>query len=282
MTVSSEAKRTLVKSPPELWSEVSDAESLARHLDGVQQIKITRIEPETAVEWEADGARGSVRLQPSGFGTKVTLSLSRELPSTEAVAPECEPDSQSASEDAPDAPPEPVADAEPEPLARWEPLAEPADTPPANAEPDRPVSEPAITQTAAEPAEGKPDEEIPREGFFARLFKRRRKPIASAGTSTGPACEPQPVALAEPEPVRVAEPEPMPVTEAEPEAVPEAEEQAVALAPEPVPEPADDPVTSVIADLATLEAEMAKQDEAMLTAMLDRLGAAHHRPFSRS
>src|SRR5215210_4508530 len=61
-----EAKRTLVKSPPEIWAEVSDAGALARHLGEFGEIRITRTQPESVVEWEGDLA--------SGCGTKVTLS----------------------------------------------------------------------------------------------------------------------------------------------------------------------------------------------------------------
>ena len=69
-----EAKRTLVKSPPELWAELSDMSALARHLGEFGEIRITRTEPESVVEWEGDLASGSVRLEPSGWGTKVTLT----------------------------------------------------------------------------------------------------------------------------------------------------------------------------------------------------------------
>jgi methylmalonyl-CoA mutase N-terminal domain/subunit len=59
------AQRTLVKSPPELWAEVSDPESLARHLGGFgEEIKITRVEPETTVAWEGERARGTDNLLP--------------------------------------------------------------------------------------------------------------------------------------------------------------------------------------------------------------------------
>ena len=69
-----EAKRTLVKSPPELWAELSEVSALARHLGEFGEIRITRTEPEAVVEWEGDRATGSVRLEPSGWGTKVTLT----------------------------------------------------------------------------------------------------------------------------------------------------------------------------------------------------------------
>ena len=69
-----EAKRTLVKSPPEIWAEVSDAGALARHLGEFGEIRITRTQPESVVEWEGDLASGCVRIEPSGWGTKVTLT----------------------------------------------------------------------------------------------------------------------------------------------------------------------------------------------------------------
>ena len=66
--------RTLVKSAPELWAECSDAGSLARHLGAFGEIRVTRLEPETTVAWEGDAARGTVRLEPAGWGTRVTLT----------------------------------------------------------------------------------------------------------------------------------------------------------------------------------------------------------------
>src|SRR3954447_14430367 len=68
------AQRTLVKSPPELWAEVSDVGALARHLGEFGEIRITRLEPETTVAWEGDRACGTVALEPAGWGTKVTLT----------------------------------------------------------------------------------------------------------------------------------------------------------------------------------------------------------------
>ena len=68
-----EARRTIVKSPPEVWAEVSDPESLSKHLEPFGEIRITRVEPETTVAWEGDRARGTVELSGSGWGTKVTL-----------------------------------------------------------------------------------------------------------------------------------------------------------------------------------------------------------------
>jgi hypothetical protein len=68
------ASRTLVKSPPELWAECSDAGALSRHLEGFGDIRITRLEPETVVAWEGEAANGTIRLEPSGWGTKVVLT----------------------------------------------------------------------------------------------------------------------------------------------------------------------------------------------------------------
>jgi hypothetical protein len=69
-----QASRTLVKSPPELWAECSDAASLTRHLEQFGEIRVTRLEPETAVAWEGERASGTVRLEPSGWGTRVILT----------------------------------------------------------------------------------------------------------------------------------------------------------------------------------------------------------------
>jgi hypothetical protein len=90
-----EAKRTLVKSPPELWAEVSDAGALARHLGEFGEIRITRTQPESVVEWEGDLASGCVRLEPSGWGTRVTLTAEPALIEPEPQPePEPEPEPQ--------------------------------------------------------------------------------------------------------------------------------------------------------------------------------------------
>lgn len=69
-----QAKRTLVKSGPELWAELTDPGALAGHLGPFGDVRITRTTPETLVEWEGDLASGTVRLEPSGFGTRVVLT----------------------------------------------------------------------------------------------------------------------------------------------------------------------------------------------------------------
>lgn len=86
MTTEHHATRTLVKSPPELWAECSEAATLARHLNGsFGEIRITRLEPETKVAWEGEQTSGTVEIEPSGWGTRVTLTAQT------TVEPEVEP-----------------------------------------------------------------------------------------------------------------------------------------------------------------------------------------------
>ena len=105
-----EVQRTLVKSPPELWAEVSDVEALTRHLAAFGEITITRVEPESTVAWEGEHASGTVELSASGWGTKVTLSA-EPVPVEAEPEPELEPVAV-----APE--PEPVVVAPP-PRRRW-------------------------------------------------------------------------------------------------------------------------------------------------------------------
>nr|MBA2346992.1 hypothetical protein [Solirubrobacterales bacterium] len=74
------AQRTLVKSPPELWAEISDPDALTRRLSELGEIRITRLEPESTVAWEGDRVRGTVELEASGWGTKVTLTAQSTAP----------------------------------------------------------------------------------------------------------------------------------------------------------------------------------------------------------
>ena len=228
------AQRTLVKSPPELWSELSDIDSLARHLGEFGEIRITRLEPETTVAWEGDRARGTVHLEPSGWGTKVTLTAELAEPGPE---------------------PEPVA-AEPEP----EPVAAEPEPEPVAAEPEpEPEPEPVAAEPEPEPA---PAAEPPKPGFFARLFGRRPRPEAVV-VKAAPREEAAPEAL---------EPLPPPQTAA---AVPVVDEPVAA---EPEPVVAEEPAPEPEPDAAALDGERA---QAILAGVLDDLGSAHHRPFSR-
>src|ERR1700694_1680087 len=70
-----ETQRTLVKSVPELWAELSEGASLGAMLhEQFGEIRITRLTPESSIEWQSELAAGSVELQPSGFGTRVRLT----------------------------------------------------------------------------------------------------------------------------------------------------------------------------------------------------------------
>jgi hypothetical protein len=249
MSVSTEVQRTLVKSPPELWSELSNPDALARHLSEFGEIRITAVEPETKVEWEAEGSSGVVYLKQSGWGTKVTLSVTRAAPpgAEEPSEPEAIAEQEQAAETEPVIETETVAATRPEPDPAVEPKAEP-------------VAAVAEQETVAEPDT--------RPGFFARLFRRghtRRRALAEAlaefdAVAEQPELDPETeveiVVLAAPEPTY-----PERTVEVEPEVI----------------EPAED----LAAELASVEAQMTAETAELLTGVLDRLGAAHHRPFSR-
>jgi len=65
-----EISRTLVKSPPELWSELQ-GERLEEAVGG--RITESR-EQDRTLSWSGEGASGTVQLEPSSWGTKVTLT----------------------------------------------------------------------------------------------------------------------------------------------------------------------------------------------------------------
>jgi hypothetical protein len=265
--VSSEVQRTLVKSPPELWAEISDPESLARHLGEFGEIRVTRVHPEQKVEWEGEHASGTVVIKPSGWGTKVKLTVTHEL--VLDAERELAPDDDAPPELDADAAAEPGADARSQAAAQAESEVE------AEIALDGRFEREAVVEPDAEPqpateiessfdAEPQPEptaETEPRRGFFARLFGRRR---AAPPAIVESSCDEQPAGIAP------AEPDP------EPEPEPNAE-------PEPEPEPPDEQQRSdIAAALAAAEEVAAEQVAAVLTGVLDRLGAAHHRPFSRS
>jgi len=140
-----EAKRTLVKSPPELWAELSDLPALARHLGEFGEIRITRTEPESVVEWEGDLASGAVHIEPSGWGTKVTLTALPAMVDPPPPEPDPEP---------------PVVEAPPPAQGFWSRLfrrkaAEPLAPPPAEPEPIDPTPLPAIDAAAGEAVLGR-------------------------------------------------------------------------------------------------------------------------------
>lgn len=179
-----EATRTLVKSPPEVWAQCSEAEALERHLSGsFGEIRITRLEPETAVAWEGEQVRGTVRIEPSAWGTRVTLTAQVE----EVEAPE------------------PAAEVEPEPAV--EPIIEP----PAAGLAEPPVAEPPAAEpppglwarlrrrfrTAPPPPEPGPEPELPEPPLAAEP-----PPIEVASAATEPEPDPAPPEPYEPTPRR--------------------------------------------------------------------------------
>jgi hypothetical protein len=241
--ISSEVERTLVKSPPELWSELSNPDALARHLGEFGDIRITRVEPEHAVEWEAGGTAGTVHIKPSGWGTKVTLTATREITTSEPLA---------------------AAEIEPDPVACKAIELEPAPAPALAPQPTPDIMADAMPAPA--PAEQQAGIE-PSRGFFSRLFGGRRKRRAAEE-------QPDPFVA-----VRVAlSPETM--TAVELFSTPQTVE---AGAPdERVIETPPERSADISAELKAAEEVAAEEVTAVLTSVLDRLGAAHHRPFSRA
>ncbi|MEA2468987.1 MAG: hypothetical protein QOJ57_3113 [Thermoleophilaceae bacterium] len=59
-----------MKSPPELWAELEGE----RLREALGEAVVRPTQPERELAWEADGAAGLARLEPSSWGTKVTLT----------------------------------------------------------------------------------------------------------------------------------------------------------------------------------------------------------------
>jgi hypothetical protein len=84
-----QVERTLVKSPPELWAELSDPGALVRHLGELSgEISITEVEHETTIVWEGERACGRVQLEPSGWGTRVILTVTQQDEAPAQAAPQ--------------------------------------------------------------------------------------------------------------------------------------------------------------------------------------------------
>jgi hypothetical protein len=290
-----QVQRTLVKSPPELWEALSDPAALARHLGEFGEIRITRVEPETTVEWEAEHVSGTVEITPSGWGTKVTLTAT---PAAPEPAPEPEPDPETTTALVVWTEPQPF----PPPVA---PEPEPTSEPVAEAEPEAAPEPPAFEADKPVVAQTPPFMAAPRRSWFQRLFGRGE--VAEVPPEPAPPApvelpvEPQPtpdpeppadpppaahtpLATMEPDVATVEfsvpslwkaedaetgpQPDPQPEPQPDPEPEPQPEPQPD---PEPDPGPESEPVPVIDGERAT----------AVLTSVLDDLGAAHHRPFSR-
>lgn len=282
--------RTLVKSPPELWTELSEVEGLANHLGEFGQIKITKVEPEKTVAWEGELGSGTVAIEASGWGTKVTL--------TAAVAE-----------------PDPVSDpGEPERVEEQPAATEPTRSESGRPEPDVPSASPVTAPRLAEPAPSGPVEPRPapsgwqpaprsappttkRRGFLSRLLGRLRPasnpprqrawqpPQASPAwqqprpprPQPEPHTGPEPAGRHGPEPASAQVREPAPAPPAKPDPTPE----PVRPAAPPDPERPKPPAGSKDAGSGPEPALDADRALAVLEGALDNLGSAHHRPFSR-
>jgi len=289
------AKRTLVKSPPELWAELSEVEGLSRHLGEFGEIKISRLDPEKTVAWEGEHASGTVEIESSSWGTKVVLTA--EI--SEAAENETEDDGRRQApggrrESSPEAEAEAESEVEPETVAGPELTVEPAPEvePAPNPEtrpyqqapwlnPPPPPEHDLVTEEAEQvfAAEAEATPAPRRRGFFSRwLFRERRGSEAP---------HPEPESESAPAPTQdYSEPEAEPARETPTQAHFETEPE-----PEPVEmiEPtSEEPVDAQSSEPAA-EAEEAKPRPAIneervlavLEGALDNLGSAHHRPFSR-
>jgi hypothetical protein len=183
-----QASRTLVKSPPELWAECSDAASLARHMGRFGEIRITRLDPETTVAWEGERARGTVRIEPAGWGTKVILTAVAvpEDPPTEE-APVAEEPAVEMPAEAPQEPeavdPEPAAEPPPRRrrFARFRALLrgpEPARDPEAVEAPPEP--EPVEAASEPEPAPAMSETEAALAAALDSLGQAHHRPYSRA------------------------------------------------------------------------------------------------------
>jgi hypothetical protein len=292
--ISSEVQRTLVKSPPELWAELSDPAALARHLGELGEIRIVRVDPESTVEWASENTTGTVSIKPSGWGTNVKLTVTRELAGATSAASSQPQPGESEPVETPAPGPvtdEPAAAVEPEAEATVEPEAEAAVDPEPEAAVDR-EPEAVESSVAVEPKSKQ------RRGFFARLFWRLRAPAAAdlpRSWAPGPTDASAPELPPEPSdafaavrdvlaPESFAASHPYAALPPTPSVAEPSVDISVMPGPqEPAGEAQNEPVVSDIsAELMAAEDMAAEEVAAVLTAVLDCLGAAHHRPFSRA
>jgi hypothetical protein len=246
------AKRTLVKSQPELWEELSEVERLAKHLGAFGEIRITKVEPEHRVAWEGEHASGTVSIEPSGWGTKVVLSAELTAEPDEPDPGEAAPETVAEVADPPAEASATEESASEDGAAVME-LEELATEPEESAEP-APEADPtpAPRETAAERPRRR------RRGFWSRLFASWLVPEERLNTALG---EPTPPPYEAPVDDGAEE---VPT----PQGTPDLEMDGA--------ESDDD--TAVAEPAAALDHERA---QSVLEETLDALGSAHHRPFSR-
>jgi hypothetical protein len=276
------AKRTLVKSQPELWEELSEVERLAKHLGEFGEIKITRLEPEHTVAWEGKHASGTVSIEPSGWGTKVTLTA--EL-AENGDPPDRAAEAAGEAIEPAEPPDEPETEVEEGPTAEVE---------AAFAGPG-PAPEPAYDPLAATITLPQPR----RRGFWSRLFagwlvpeerlnratfklldgqvsgQAAGAPEAPAkdGVEDEPPANVEAVATAAADDAAPTEDPPPTVNAAA--AVPAQETPSLAVATD------GQKLADHTTDTDGLEGIGSERARSVLEETLDALGSAHHRPYSR-
>ena len=313
------AKRTLVKSPPELWEELSEVDRLAKHLGAFGEIKITKLDPEHTVAWEGEHASGMVSMEPSGWGTRVTLTAELAADSgegadsghtTEADGGEAVATSGTTTDAAGG---EPVATVETtteadggEPAAGLDPATDVGQTeaaiarePTAASEPDADPQETVdATRGGTADVERTPpelsteaNEHPPRRRLWSRLVEW----LGGDRWERRPASEPYQAAPVPPTLEALIPAAAVPETAtAEPVLEKPDEVRAAALRPaegDPATDhPANEPAPVIDATSSESEETGAKENpgpfdaeqaKSVLERTLDTLGSAHHRPFSR-
>lgn len=65
-----EWERRLIKSPPEVWAQLSSPTRLGAWLG---EVRISAVDPPHRLEWETPRARGVIELEPLGWGTRIRV-----------------------------------------------------------------------------------------------------------------------------------------------------------------------------------------------------------------
>ena len=235
----STATRRLVKSPPELWAELSSEDSLGRHLAEFGEIRITRVAPRDHRRLGGRSRKRHGGAHPDRMGHEGHADRDAGAPVQAAGGARTAPAGGGARRAGGSRPaPELAADAPRRSAAR----------------------QPGRARAGAPPEAER--------GFFARLFRKRQPerhgPLArrARGRPDAGELDSRPARPA-PDPVPPAPtPDPGPLPPAAPDPVP----------PTPAPQPPPPPQIEVLDPGRTV---------AILTEVLDDLGSAHHRPFSR-